>query len=142
MDIKEKESQIALLRQEINAEQVRLFNVREVPKARKMVGKCFIFRNNSYGGSDLSERWNVFYKIIYLMDDGQNNYAFVIEEFQTDYTGKTELETKIEYLWPGHSIDRFWMKEKISLRIYNKERTKLLAEMANHKKKIASFKEK
>ena len=47
-----------------------------IPKLKKLVGKCYVFRN-SYGRDVPFERWNLYIKILKL--DGEN---LVSEKFQ------------------------------------------------------------
>jgi len=56
----------------IKEEQVDKF---QIPRLKGMIGQCFSYRNNNYGGD--SGRWDVFRKIIDWVHSKERGFYFV-----------------------------------------------------------------
>jgi len=89
--IKQLKIEQSKIQQEINNIENEEFIKKQVPFLKSLVGKCFVYRNNSCGGN--TPKWDVYKKILDLVITKDGNYVFICKEFQTDGEGNAKLET-------------------------------------------------
>lgn len=73
------------LQARIAAAELREFELKELPKRRKMIGKYMKFQN-SYGPADRPDKWWLFIRIIDV-----NKFGAVYEQIQIDCEGKLDV---------------------------------------------------
>lgn len=88
--IKQLELERYKIQQEIERINDVEFNKKQVPFLKSLVGKCFVYRNNSCGGD--TPKWDVYKKILDLVETKVGNFVFICKEFQTDGDGNTKIE--------------------------------------------------
>ncbi len=103
------------------------------PLLRSFAGKCFAYRGNTYGGSKIDERWDVFKRVLDVVDGKDGGLYFVVEQFQTDYHGHVIFEIDYDCPYPD-GRNPFEHYEKIDLAEYQNERVKMQEEVAAQKK--------
>ena len=92
-----------------------------LPKAKKLIGKCFKY-SNSYSGSNDS-RWWLYQKILSISTVmGENSVLVKINEFQKDCRGKIDFQANTSFR--DLRGQRGWIK--ISNKTYEKEKKKLV----------------
>lgn len=128
---KQIELEIGKLRNELNEIEDKEQAEVHFPRLEKMVGTCWAYRDNSYGGGKVSERWDVFKKILEVFYNKDGLLMFITEEFSMDYKGKCSLEidTRFPYPYDGDPFNSGY--EKITTSEYEQNRWALLAEMSN-----------
>ena len=115
-------------REEIEMERV------QIPRLKAMVGQCFMYPDNSYGGERVPKNlWNVYKKILEYVESKERGFQFIFEEFQVDSYGKVIWNIDS---FPPYTNREWWNEEvpfsgceKITEKEYNAEKTKMVAEM-------------
>ena len=111
---------------------------KQKPLLKKMVGKCFIYHKNCYSCPNKpSDYWDTFRKILEWIDPKEQGFHFIYEEFQTDKYGKVSWiidETPIYFNKEWWDKNPFVGFKEITKQRYEKEKTKMIAEMSSHAK--------
>ncbi len=136
--IKQLKKEEKKIRKEIQEREEKEVNEVQIPRLKKMVGQCFAYRDNSFGGSEPRKTWDVFRKIIDWVEGWDRGFNFIIEEFQTNSDGKTtwEIDSHLSYTnkeWWGKEVP-FYGYTKITEKEYNSAKTKMVEEMGSQKK--------
>lgn len=91
MDLEKLEERLEKKRQQFEKVRVQLRNLEhdrddliKIPKMKKLIGKCFKYRN-SYGG-DSQDWW------LYIYVRGVKGTDFITDQFQTCSDGRIEIE--------------------------------------------------
>ena len=128
----------AKIRNEINAIEKAEIQKVQIPRLKKMVGQCFAYRGNSYGGDRIEDTWDVFRKIIDWVESKERGFCFIVEEISVDKDGKISWEIDSSYPY----TNREWWNakvpfsgyEKISEKEYNAEKLAMIEEMKTQRK--------
>ena len=135
--IKRLKDQERVIRKRIEGLEDKEFR-KEIPRFKKMVGDCFVYRGNKYSGS---EEWDVYRKIL---DYGitKNNFYFIFEEFQVDCNGQISLLVDKANVSQYGDLDVIFCEgyTKVSNEIYENERTKMITEFNTQSKLKKSIK--
>ena len=136
--IKQLENQIFDARNKIRLMEDSEAEKVHVPKLKKMVGKCYIYVDNSYGGTDLGKRWNVYKRILEWYKTKDGNYYFITEEFSIDCYGEItwEIGSHHPYMnreWWGVEVP-FSGYSKLAVEVYESEKSKMISEMESRTK--------
>jgi len=109
------------------------------PRLKKMLGQCYVYRNNSYSCPDKkNDYWNIFRKIIDWVDTKERGFHFIYEEFQIDRDGKIAfyVDNVAPYLnkeWWNVAVP-FSGFQKIAEKEYNIEKLRMLEEIKTQTK--------
>lgn len=109
----------------------------QIPYLKSLVGKCFIYKRNSYScPRKKSDYWDVYRKILdfYFKDD---SLVYIIEEFSTDSQGKTEISVEADIPFTNkawHKKIPFTGYAIINNSIYDKQKEEAINEMKNYTK--------
>lgn len=132
---KEIEAQINKLRNDLYKVEQDEFNKIQVPFLKSLVGKCFSYRNNSYGGD--GGRWNVYKKVVELYTKKNGSVYLITEDFSVDCYGKPELSVECHHPYTNEA----WRLQipfsgyvEITKKEYENEKQKMLKEMSSFKK--------
>lgn len=105
----------------------------QIPFLQSLVGKSFVYRNNSYSCPEKkSDYWDVYKKVLECDYGGKDNIQFIVEEFSTDKYGKIQLEVRVEHPYTNRA---WWKKVPFSGYVeydaveYEKKRADLFREM-------------
>jgi len=131
--LKKEEAKIQIEINKIEEEEIKKF---QIPRLKKMVGQCFAYRDNNYGGD--SGKWDVFKKIIDWVDSKEKGFYFIVEEIQIDCDGKISwvITSDMPYTnrqWWGAEVP-FSGYEKITEKEYNAEKLAMIEEMKSQTK--------
>jgi hypothetical protein len=132
---KQIEEEIKKLRNELYESEQEEFNKIQVPFLKSLVGKCFSYKDNGYGGD--SEKWNEYKKIVQLYTKKDGSVYLITENFHTDCYGKTELSTDYHYPYTNEAWRLkipFSGYEKITNKEYENEKKKMLKQMSSFSK--------
>lgn len=143
VQIKKLELAHAITARKLNEAREKQIFEEVVPELKEYAGRCFVYRDNSYGGAKgPQDRWNVYKKVLsYILDvDGYIHY--IVEEFQVDRDGKCSLT--VNDMYPYHQLGRhpFDSYDEISSEEYDVERAKFFSEMSLRTKIKAILKKK
>lgn len=77
-------------RHKVEAEE---FREKKLPRLKEQIGKTFVWRNNTYGGSNLPRNyWDVFRKLVAVeLDHGSHYPNLIFQECFIDSDGKATL---------------------------------------------------
>lgn len=103
--IKQLESERVKIQQQINKIEEEEFIKKQVPFLKSLVGKCFVYRNNSCGGD--TPKWDVYKKILDLVETKDGSFVFICKEFGVDGEGMAKLETNYRF---AYSHKNWWNK--------------------------------
>jgi hypothetical protein len=95
--IKQLELERDKIQQQINKRAEEEFVKKQVPFLKSLVGKCFVYRDNSYGGD--TPKWDVYKKVLDLVETKDGNFVFICKEFETDGDGNAKLETNNHFAY-------------------------------------------
>jgi len=138
--IKEKkqiEDEIKKLRLKLNKVEDEEFNKIQVPYLKSLVGKCFMYKDNGYGGD--SGKWNEYKKILDMFTTKNGSIWLITENFSIDCNGKVTITTDWHYPYTNEAwrlVPPFSGYIKISNKIYNQEKKKALEQMSSYSKII------
>ncbi len=131
--IKQLEKREQEIRNQINKIEEREIEKIQKPRLKKLVGKCYAYRKNSYScPKNPSDYWDVFKKILEYVDTKERGFHFIFEEFQIDSNGKISFE--VDEMSP-YLNKEWWDKspfggyEEITNKEYEIEKIKMLKEM-------------
>lgn len=132
--IKQLELERARIKEQINKIEDEEFIKKQVPFLKSLVGKCFVYRNNSCG-SDIP-KWDVYKKVIDLIKTKDGCFLFICKEFETDGNGNSKVEINKQFVY---SHRNWWNKipftgfVSCSNTEYLEEYEKVLNEMSTQK---------
>lgn len=128
---KQIEKEIGVLRNELNKIGEAEYQKIQAPFLRSLDGKCFVYRDNSYGSGG---KWDVFKKVLEIYTSKEGDVYLITEEFQITCNGS--VEWKINYHFPY--TDEAWRLkipfsgyEEITNTEYEQEKNKMLGQMAS-----------
>ena len=93
------------IRAEINKREEAESRKIQTPYLKSLVGKCFVYRDNSYGST--YPKWDVFRKIIECFENKENTLYLIFEEVQIDGMGKPSIEVDNQCAY----MSRVWFKQ-------------------------------
>src|SRR3990167_6381915 len=137
--IEQLEKEDAKIRAEINRMEEAEIQRVQIPHLKGMVGRCFVFKDNSYGGCrEVSNVWDVYRKILEYVESKEHGFHFIVEEFEVDKNGK--VSWIIDSVHP-YTNRKWWGIEapfsgykKITEKEYEEEKIKMIAEMTTRSK--------
>ena len=127
--LEEKQSKI---REELYELEQQEFVEIQIPFLESLVGKHFIYRDNTYGGN--VSRWNEYRKVLELFKKEKGTYYLIYEDCSIDGYGNAKIETGSHFPYTNKN----WFKkipfggyEKITEKQYETNRNKVLKEISN-----------
>lgn len=106
----------------------------QIPYLKSRVGVCYAYRDNRYSGS---ETWDVYRKIVGLVETKSKNIVLLFEEHQITADGCAEIKTGSHLAYTSKSWYRtppFTGFVEITEKEYNSERELCLKEMLTRQK--------
>jgi hypothetical protein len=103
--IKQLELERVKIQQQINKIENDEFIKKQVPFLKSLVGKCFVYRDNSCGGD--TPKWDVYKKILDLVETKDGSFVFICKEFETNGDGNAKLEITNHFVY---SHKNWWNK--------------------------------
>ncbi len=110
----------------------------QIPFLRSLVGKCLVYRRNSYSCPEKkSDYWDVYRRVLDCIYDGEWDFYFIVEDFCTDSYGKSEIKVERQSAY----INRGWFNKlpfsgfvECDPVEYEKQRANLFKEMLTLKR--------
>lgn len=96
---KEIETEIGLLRKELNDIEYKEVMEKHVPYLLSLVGKSYVYRDNSYGGDEKDRHWDVYKRILDAVQDKEGYVHYIVEEFSVDCYGKLNYSIESDYVY-------------------------------------------
>lgn len=132
--IKKLELEVGKIRQEINRLEEEDFNKIQAPFLKSLVGKCFVYRNNNYGGGN--PKWDEFRKIIDIITNKEGSLIFICKNISIDGNGNAKIETSSNFTYSNRN---WWGKvpftgyDYCDEKEFEKEYSKTINELGNQK---------
>ena len=96
-NLKQLEKERAIIQGKINKIENEEYKKIQLPFLKSLVGKCFVYRNNSCGGD--TPRWDVFKKVLELLETKNGSPVFICKEFEIKGDEYVEIRITSDYTY-------------------------------------------
>lgn len=129
---KQIEKEIIKLRQEQNDIEEQEYQKIQVPFLKSLVGRCFVYKDNSYGSGG---KWDVYKQVLETFTRKKDGNVFLItEEFSVNCDGKIvwEIDSRFPYTNEAWRLQiPFTGFVEVSKYKYEQEKLKMLEQMTS-----------